>query len=119
MRPTLPTGLEVVLRRRVRQESVSDLIVASLLRVSGTNLSPQVPLSDKVPGNNFDIIVYGPLTRSAGRIRNYTPVEAGLNLWTIERVSRRQTSSMVVRATHVDGVRIDNAMAALKSGGQR
>ena len=61
--------LEITLRRRFREESVSDMIVASLLRVAGADLSVQVPLSEKVTGNDFDIIVYDPPTRSAVQYR--------------------------------------------------
>ncbi len=61
--------LEITLRRRFREESVSDMIVASLLRVSGGDLSVQVPLSEKVTGNDFDIILYDPPARSAVQYR--------------------------------------------------
>ncbi len=61
--------LEITLRRRFREESVSDMIVASLLRLAGADLSVQVPLSEKVTGNDFDIIVYDPPKRSAVQYR--------------------------------------------------
>lgn len=61
--------LEITLRRRFREESVSDMIVASLLRVAGADLSVQVPLNEKVTGNDFDIIVYDPPKRSAVQYR--------------------------------------------------
>ena len=61
--------LEITLRRRFREESVSDMIVASLLRLAGADLSVQVPSSEKVTGNDFDIIVYEPPTRNAVQYR--------------------------------------------------
>jgi len=61
--------LEISLRRRFREESVSDIIVASLLRSAGRDLSVQLPINEKITGNDFDIIVFDPVRRSAVQFR--------------------------------------------------
>jgi len=61
--------LEISLRRRFREESVSDIVVATLLRAAGPDLSVQVPIDEKITGNDFDIIVFDPAKRSAVQFR--------------------------------------------------
>jgi hypothetical protein len=61
--------LETSLRRRFREESVSDMIVASLVRISGRGLSVQVPEDESKTGNDFDIIVFDPPRRTAIQFR--------------------------------------------------
>ena len=61
--------LETTLRRRFREESVSDIIVASLVRISGMGLSVQVPEDESKTGNDFDIIIFDPVRRTAIQYR--------------------------------------------------
>lgn len=61
--------LETTLRRRFREESVSDVIVASLIRLSGWDLTVQVPEDEAKTGNDFDIIIFDPIHRTAVQYR--------------------------------------------------
>lgn len=61
--------LETSLRRRFREESISDLIVASLLRISGPGLIVQVPQNELVTGNDFDIVIFDSVQRAAIQYR--------------------------------------------------
>jgi hypothetical protein len=61
--------LEITLMRRFREESVSDMLVACLLRLAGADISVQVPINEAVTGNDFDIIVYDPPSRRAVQYR--------------------------------------------------
>ncbi|WP_116970824.1 DUF6615 family protein [Blastomonas sp. UPD001] len=61
--------LEISLRRRFREESVTDLIVASLIRLSGPRLSVQVPVDEAKTGNDFDIVIFDPMRRTAVQYR--------------------------------------------------
>ena len=61
--------LESSLRRRFREESVSAMIVASLIRLSGPGLSVQVPEDESKTGNDFDIVIFDPAHRTAVQYR--------------------------------------------------
>lgn len=61
--------IETSLRRRFREESVTDIFVASLVRISGWELSVQVPEDESKTGNDFDIIVFDPKHRTAVQYR--------------------------------------------------
>ena len=61
--------LETSLRRRFREESISDIFVACLIRISGRNLFVQVPKDESKTGNDFDIVVFNPWAPSAVQYR--------------------------------------------------
>ena len=61
--------LETSLRRRFREESVSDIVVASLLCLAGPDVSVQVPVDESKTGNDFDLVVFDPPRRAAVQYR--------------------------------------------------
>lgn len=61
--------LETSLRRRFREDSVTDLIIAAMLRLADPNLFVFVPENEAVTGNDFDIIIFDPLAREAIQYR--------------------------------------------------
>lgn len=61
--------LETSLRRRFREESVSDIIVASLLSLREADISVQVPADEARTGNDFDIIIFDPARLAAVQYR--------------------------------------------------
>jgi hypothetical protein len=61
--------LETCLHRRFREESISDIIVASLIRLSSAEIIVLVPKNETKTGNDFDIIIVDAAAREAVRYR--------------------------------------------------
>ncbi|CAN7476287.1 DUF6615 family protein [Caulobacter sp. LjRoot300] len=60
--------LENRIGRRFREDSVSDIIIASLLKIAGSNATVLVPSEPKT-GSDFDILLHEPATRTAVQYR--------------------------------------------------
>jgi hypothetical protein len=61
--------LETTLRRRFREDSITDLLVAAMLRLADPNLIVFVPENESVTGNDFDIIIFDHFAREAIQYR--------------------------------------------------
>jgi hypothetical protein len=61
--------LETSLRRRFREESITDLLVATMLRLADPNLIVLVPKDESKTGNDFDIIIVDPASLEAIQYR--------------------------------------------------
>ena len=61
--------LETSLRRRFREESITDLLVASMLRLASPNLFVFVPQNEALTGNDFDIVIFDPASLEAVQYR--------------------------------------------------
>jgi hypothetical protein len=61
--------LETSLHRRFREESISDILVASLVRLSGPELVVLVPEDESKTGNDFDIIIVDAASNEAIQYR--------------------------------------------------
>ncbi|HEX8469335.1 MAG TPA: DUF6615 family protein [Allosphingosinicella sp.] len=61
--------LETSLHRRFREESITDLLLASLVQLADPNLIVFVPKNESKTGNDFDILIVDPASRQAVQYR--------------------------------------------------
>jgi hypothetical protein len=61
--------IEAHLKRRIREETITDIIVASLVSLPTKNVFVEVPIDENKTGNDLDIIVYSSVANQAIQFR--------------------------------------------------